>query len=373
VKLQQFRNFLSSSCRIFQDEEGALAPDTRALWEEWVVGRSLCAFRSVDVGNIENRARKEVLDMMVAQWVPFQKPEYHVETSGALARIWVWDGERRRLESEKLKAIPDRIIPESLVRPRAETAVADQPDEAAVDLVACLSGFEGRAWLGDQIVASRWWPHIPSLLSWNRFLLTVDQAPVAAVPEAIEQSERKTESPSRQELLKTLLGSELRQLALMFALFAIFSSYQLGVFAYAALSSAGLEESIVRLNNEVGSVLSARESAREYEAAVADLARLHTTPLQIEFISRVQALIASAGESNEEVSLAGWNYEDSGAVVITVHSESMTASKLLSLFETQPWLQDLRVVDDLAPNRLNVEGKLTPGWQFAGATESGAL
>jgi len=363
VKLQQFKNFLSSSSRVFQGSEGAVAPDSRGLWEEWVVGRSLCTFRSVDLGNVEKGARDDVLEMMVAQWVPYPRPEYHAEVLGGRSLVWVWDGDKRRAESSRLNALPDRIIPETLVRPQ-QADFEELDDGTAVDLVTCLDGCEGRAWREGQLVASRWWPEVPSLQDWNRFLLTVDRAPHAAVDAPQEQEVPTSSHWQPSDLLRSLAGSEARQLAVLVAVFALVSAYQLGLIIYGAAASSGLESKIETLNQSVTPILEAREAAYEYQEAANSLARLHNAPLQMEFIVSIQDLLKAAEDQGHELSLAGWHYQASGDAIITIETASVSASELLSLFESLAWMEEQRVVDDVAPNRLRVEAQLVTDWRF---------
>jgi hypothetical protein len=86
----------------------------------------------------------------------------------AIAHVWSWtpggDATAR-----------DRAgwVPESLVRAR--------PASDGPILVATLDGVEGQVWRDGDLVASQWWPAVPSQQAWHRFLRSAALAPAAAV------------------------------------------------------------------------------------------------------------------------------------------------------------------------------------------------
>src|SRR3546814_11116933 len=51
-----------------------------------------------------------------------------------------------------------------------------------VALVALDEGYEGRVWRRNVLVASIWWPDLPSLAQWNGFLRGAGRTPMDAVP-----------------------------------------------------------------------------------------------------------------------------------------------------------------------------------------------
>lgn len=58
-----------------------------------------------------------------------------------------------------------RHLPESL---------ACEPIQNGARILACSVGFEGQVWRSGVVIASRWWPVVPSTLEWRIFTDTVD-------------------------------------------------------------------------------------------------------------------------------------------------------------------------------------------------------
>ncbi len=106
------------------------------------------------------------------------------------AGVWGWD-EAQNLESgEDLSAL--RVFPETLLREPPASDPTSNQNRSIVRLVKCLEGFEGQIWrnetstqtgtnIGDKpgagikadgatLIASRWWPTIPSINDWRLFL-----------------------------------------------------------------------------------------------------------------------------------------------------------------------------------------------------------
>ncbi len=363
MNLQKLRNYLLSSCRYSQTKAGVLSPDDSALWVEWVVARSLCVFRSVDISSVSAAELDAFLRMQVREWAPFDDPEYHFQTFGNRALVWAWDGELRRSRCRECGVTPDAILPESVMR-----SPGTEPGDAKVQLVACIEGFEGRGFRESRQVQSRWWAEHPSLKSWNQFRMLFDLPPVESVPEPAESSLASFAAAPLKSMLLPFLRAESTLFVLFFALFLVAASYQLAGIAYASVAVGAAEADIAELNQAVTPVLSARDEALAALDDIESMTSLRAGPLQLQYLSDLLDHLARARAEGREVHLMAWEFQSEG-IAISVTAEELSAAELLTLFEGVPWLVKQRVGDDRVKGRMRITAELAPGWRFTDADD----
>src|SRR3546814_20020962 len=87
--------------------------------------------------------------------------------------VWAWSQrDAQAVLDDDGGEPPRRIVPESLF---VGSALADD-----VALVALDEGYEGRVWRRNVLVASIWWPDLPSLAPWHGFLRGAGRTPMDA-------------------------------------------------------------------------------------------------------------------------------------------------------------------------------------------------
>lgn len=137
----------------------------RGRQEEWLVGRELCAFTSIDLSHVPLAKRKTYVRTAVRRIAPFLDCDSHAEFSGTRAMVWMWDraalADSARASGQLAKA--GRVLPESLFRgvPNAGSAV---------ELIEVGAGCEARAWRDGALIASEWWPDAPDAREWAEFV-----------------------------------------------------------------------------------------------------------------------------------------------------------------------------------------------------------
>ena len=121
-----------------------------------VVPRGQCAFKRVRLVNDKATAIKAAKLKSQSQALsPTAEVFLKKDKVGLGASVWVFDREDQFA----------RYLPESLLaRPARDT----------FRLVKCISGYEGQLWVGEDLVASRWWSDVPSQSDWQAFILSID-------------------------------------------------------------------------------------------------------------------------------------------------------------------------------------------------------
>ncbi len=362
MNVQELRKYLVSSCRYLQTDAGVVPPESNALWVEWVIARSECVCRSVDISAIAAGEVESVLNLQVREWSPFHSPEYHFEVLGNRALVWAWDGDNRRRLCREAGVSPDVLLPESLVL-QASTESEEEP----VILVQCLEGYEGRAYRGTRQVQSRWWKELPDLRSWNQFRMLFDLTPVESLPAPVSPSMPVGGGVSLQSMVLPFLRAESTLFVLFFALFLVAAAYQGGSILYSTVAINSAESQIEELNQAVTPVLQARDVALGAMETIEDIHSLHTGPLQLQYLADLLARLEATRKAGQDVTLVAWDYRSTG-VSMSLLANDLSAEELLSIFEAIPWLEGQRVGEDAAKDRTRVTANLVPGWQFEEST-----
>ncbi|MEP5766269.1 MAG: hypothetical protein ABJ308_16845 [Halieaceae bacterium] len=357
MKLQELRNYLISSCRYVQTEAGVDCPEATAIWVEWIVARSLCVFRSVDIGGVDRGDLDALLRLQVREWAPFADPEFHFEVQGSRALIWAWDGVLRRQCCGELSVTPDAILPETLVR-----CLSPEEDETLV-LSHCWEGVEARGFLDGQLAVSRWWPQLPSQQSWNQLRMLFDLEPVPELPGPVNAPLPAGQGATLRSMLLPFLKSESTLFVLLFCLFIAAGSFQLSGILYADVAAARAEARIEELNGAVTPVLVARDVALDALDSIESISELHSGPLQLQYLADLLARLALERDAGRQVELLAWEYSG-GNLAISVAGESLSATELLGVFESIPWLLEPRLGDDVVKGRMKISAQLQPDWRF---------
>lgn len=129
---------------------------------QWVLSRSLYRFTRFDLAAVSVAQRVSALRLQIGQWVPFARVGCYVIWEGASAQVWAWDAEDVESEIRRVGLKPKSVtvIPETLLNEKRVSLSFLQQS---------LDGFEGQYWHNGSLVASRWWPQMPSLGEWINF------------------------------------------------------------------------------------------------------------------------------------------------------------------------------------------------------------
>ncbi len=250
--------------------------------QEWILARRFCAFTLIDATAIPFVRRKAYADITVQRWSPFGDTRYHLQWVGAQAMVWAWSHSHvLDIGAGELVVAPRRVLPETVYRgtPRSNEAV----------IVAMDEGVEGRVWSDQAMIASQWWPVVPTLDQWNSFrrgsglaashmLPVVESWPLLRLPWATQRVAGVADIASRHR--KLLQGVATGLLVGLLA-FPLAASLRL------VAKTAMLERVIDKEAANVGDTLAAREAAERDMAAIEKLLKLRPPRRQLQLISAV--------------------------------------------------------------------------------------
>ncbi len=161
---------LFSATRRLADADGTLLRQGGTWGDlEWVVPRSRCQFRRVELPAMAPAQRLAAAELAAKRAYPQPDCCHYLQCSGSTAQVWIWRPEGPAADAAEL-----RWLPESCLFPPAR-------DDGA-RLLELTVGVEGQLWRDGEMLASRWWPGLPEESQWLGFVRAAG-APGLARPE----------------------------------------------------------------------------------------------------------------------------------------------------------------------------------------------
>lgn len=284
------------------------------------------------------RKRPGFVGIAVARWAPFPDPASHVEWAGDRAMVWAWSRSGLLEDATgKLHPAPVRVLPESLLR--------GEPRTEGEALVAMDRGVEARVWRDQQLVASQWWEHAPSLAEWNGFRRGAGLPPAALLPPLETPALAATPWTRRRSRAIGDVAQEYRRhlaaaavaLAVAAVCVPLAATLKLGVATYR------LQGEIDGQGPRLQRILDARDATARDVDGINRLLQLRPPAGQIRLLAAVSALVpAGSGE------LLEWRMPDAANLEVTLRMASPDPASLARAWEASELFDQATV--ELGPN-----------------------
>lgn len=259
--------------------------------QQWLVPRAECQYRRVDLSAMPPRQRVAAARLAAARFQPSPGSVTHIAWRQGVAHLWIWMSPPVAVASGD-----ERWIPESLLLPTP----ADGPR-----LLQLVRGTEGQIWEAGQLAVSQWWPDVPDLDSWQRFLRAGGlESAVAAppVPESLPWSPPWGEG-GRSWLPGSVAARERLAWQAGGVVLALILGWQLAGLARWQVATTRLASDLDAIRKDMAPVLADRERAERAAAEADRLRQLQNGLSDYELMSRIVAALP------EGVRMHGWRRE----------------------------------------------------------------
>ena len=296
-----------------------------------MLAREYCAYTTLDGAAVPARKRRGFVDMAVARWAPFARPDAHVEWTGDRAMVWAWSRDQVLAGGEEgaLLDAPRRVLPESLYR--------GQPRMEGEELLAMDAGCEGRVWRNGLLVATRWWPQPPALAEWNEFRRGAGLAPAGQVAEstAYPLAERPWSAPQLRGFGE-VVGQQRR---LLLAIGVCLGSAAVGALLVACIS---LKVSIWQVDRDIQAreqslekIITAREQALAAKASIDRTLALRPPAGQVQLLATVTRLMRGPWQ------LVEWKMADADNLQLTANMPNADPRAIVTAWERSGQFSDV--------------------------------
>ncbi len=295
----------------------------------WILGRRFLRHNLFEVAeSLPESKRKSALSLLVRKWSPFVSTQFSAQWVGHRASVYAWDADQVNAAIRESGNDPATctVWPETFFRP---------PGHDAVRLAVMTDGLEGQVWKGELLVATRWWPAMPSPREWLMFLrsASVDLSQVAATPPAPVQNEFQPLPWTTQTSMTSF--SDVWGLVQNNRAAAIAATVLVAPFLYYGTEAAVLWVATMRAEGQIAGMSAANQSVRaDRTAALGNLdviesyLSLEKTPPQFELFSAAAKLL-----SDQKVLINEWIF-DGNNLDLTIQSDhALDAGFFIERFE----------------------------------------
>jgi hypothetical protein len=351
----RFLNFRTPR-RYWHRGDGVTPPAPGPGQRQWVLSRSLCLYARFTVPKDLPPAKREAaLRLKILEWSPHAAPGVLIDWAETEAGVWIWDQVRVEEAMRGQGLDPKRVA----VLP--ETALAEPLGEGA-RILAALEGLEGQAWREGHLIASRWWPDLPTAEEWRRFQRAAALPPgmQSAVPPAPESpSFRDAPWPrtKRRWLAVVHEAGRTRLAVAAMVVLALPFAYEGTALARLKLKTASVERSLADLRQKADPVMRARLAAQTAMECVRALLVLDPYPDQLALLAKVGGQLPPNGTT-----LGDWSFQNGELRFTVAHPNPLDSSLFVRLFEALNMFERVRAEPQGDGKVLVIQAKLRPQW-----------
>ncbi len=312
--IRRLRTRFARAGNAIQTRAGAEGVPFKTVHPHWIVGRSLCLYRSQDFANVPRNRRDAAVVHRLPVWSPFQRTGHHCVWSGSTAMVWFWDADAVDPRPALLGLESDadlagvRTVPEAIFYSRPEA------DGGAGGFVIqrCHVGFDLQFWRNAALVDSLWQAERPDAARIEWFLTRqglTDAAGDASAEPAPAAAREPWAAPITPRAW--LLANERNLVIAGLALAAVVAGFQEARHWRLHLATGAAEAELARIDNELAPVLEARTELAALDRRLTRLARLLDTPSQADVMAEVDRALPDPGTE-----FRGWRYQRGELVVV---------------------------------------------------------
>ncbi|MEA1889030.1 MAG: hypothetical protein U9N50_04520 [Pseudomonadota bacterium] len=306
-----------------------------------MISRSLCHYHCFQLKNVPVQERRQVLNLKIIQWAPFEQPRFNIAWQGDSAQVWCWD----TLQVE----FPAETSWLSKAVPLVETRFYQRPEGDQLRLLQCVEGVEGQHWKKGLLAMSRWWAESPSQQDWVNFQRSASLKPEAEVPAAINlpMLNRPWGKSTSLEGMVVQSGNLLPKLLLLVVFFML-SWKGMEVINFAT-SINDIQQQGNILANDIEPLLQARKTTLEdYDQAVF-IHGLWPEHSQLQLLDDVVATLPRP----KDMEIEEWIYEPTHLTFV-VKGKNLDPSILVRAYEGLEWTRNVAAEPDNKTGRMRV-------------------
>lgn len=315
-----------------------------------LVGREICLFSLVDAGKAPAKQRTAMVALAVRRAAPFADPDFGIAWFGDTAAVWFWSRARALSSLTGEQAGNATFVPEALF-------TGTPSAESGAELLALTAGFEGRAWKQGRLVASRWWPEIPSAEAWRTFERGASLPPTGSVPEPLSTQIAARPWPAMKADAGSFNLSALHQLApratLAIGAFAtVMAGYEVGAIGRSLWTMQQAKAEAEALDEPLKRILTAREQADAYQAEIAKLLTLRAAHSQLALIAEISRVIPPG-----QWRLLQWQQPAPGRVEATIATTRPDPEALVAALEASPIFSEVSTALSSRRNEITISAR----------------
>jgi hypothetical protein len=319
------------------------------------LARPLYRFKRFDLRQVPRANRAAALDLQLRQWTPFANSGYYVAWSDGAALAFCWDAERveQAIKGQNLNPSRVRIIPETVLRPAAETGAR---------LLASLQGYEGQIWAAGQLAQSRWWKGVPAADDWLAFQRDSGCLPDAqqgSVPAPLDLPVQDTPWAKTDDGF-AWVGANWRDEKLVYYALALLllppTAWQAAHLAHYRQATGQLQSELDALQQTAAPMADVRGQALQALAHVQQLQAVDPYPAQLELMAWIAEKLVRAGDR-----LTEWSYHDGKLnITLATTADIQSTSTMVNILQLSGLFDNVRAQPGKTPKTITLDMDVLP-------------
>ncbi|WP_164084632.1 hypothetical protein [Alteromonas flava] len=332
-----------SANQYIQASREVIFPENLTTRAQWIIGRSLCLYRTFELDALPDKNREDALSLLVKRWAPFSRVGYHAVWTEHCVGVWAWDAERVESAIEEVGVQAISTLPESVYLPKSDETRAQW-------LPSVDTGRIFQLWINGVLVAEKWFAEKPEQSKFDLFLRSLT-LPASLTMEWKRLQTLSLEAAEIEEVarLATPWGAKNKTLSIVQKLpwehslllcgaAAVLTGYVWAfsstVFATMALSEIKQRADLVA--TEVETVLDARSTAETLNQQAQSQILLIDYPSQ-------SSMMLELGQIFMEFNLVLNEWDFKGSTLEVVSQGNVNTLDVVKRMETLDWVESVSV------------------------------
>lgn len=320
-----------------------------------ILPRQYLFYLYVPLATVPKSLRTNLIQQRIQQASPFADPASWIIQEEQAAQVWFWDAgliAGRRLDNS---ALPQSVLPETLLR---------NPQTDGFYLQACLNGWDMQFWMAGVLLHTRWLPHRPDARTLADFVRHCSKNTQDA--NWIELDAGLLDRPWNEKPFWTreTLTNEKIATRLIAGILIAWVFLELGSVLGTEIKSSWLAAQVAAQNEAMADLVNQRDGALRQQEFNQAIGQLVANPSPLYLAAQVHQCLADF-----DFAILDWQYQR-GQLVLLLQKEGLDTRALIESCAANPAFTDVRVEPGLTPEQTRVLFSL-PGAVTGGQGDAG--
>lgn len=267
---------------------------------QYLIGRDLCQYACIDLRNVQKAKRNQALVQKIKLLSSWGDPAFTVAWKDGWAQVWFWS------ESQVNEVLQNNGQDNSakLYRPEffAEAMFWSKPAEGGLHLYKANHGVDAQYWKQGLLLASQWFPAMPSSSQLQRFTRAIGAGGAINAPMVNPLLADKAWDGVSFSFFDHLFDRRSQILIYALAVSLLIASLQINSIIHWYKQVSSLEAQTEELARSAEPLLTARSSARNAKREAEEIATLFALPDPL----AIQAAVQQVFPPELKVDLQTW-------------------------------------------------------------------
>lgn len=304
-----------------------------------IIPRQYLFYLYIPLANIPKPLRANLIKQRIQQASPFANPDSWIIQEEQAAQVWFWDSGLIATRRADNSALPQSLLPETLLR---------QPQADGFYLQPCLTGWDMQYWLTGELLHTRWLPSKPDIRLQADFVRHCSQSIQDASWIELDSSLLDRPWSEKPFWTRETLTSEKIATKLITGVLVAWVFLELGLGVGTEIKSSWLTASVAEKNEAMADLVGQRDGALRQQEFNQAINQLLGAPTPLFLSAQVHQCLAGI-----DFAILDWQYQE-GQLILLLQKDGLDTRTLIESCSANPTFTDVRVEPGLTPDQTRV-------------------